>query len=336
MIVRRAAAITAIVTAAWAPQAHAALDPNPVVDNSTRAGAYQAYHGIHEKAVAVAAGWTGAVSTCAAGTISADAHAAALTTVNYYRSMLGLSPARLDTGYDKQAQAAALMMQAAQKLDHNPDSSWKCYTADGKAGAGSSNLALGWGTPGAAVAGYMDDSDVDSLGHRRWVMNPTTTVMGIGHAVNANALKVFGTLGAASGTAPEHISWPDKDYVPAQLVPDGTTWSYSTGDPTVDLRAASVTVTKDGVNLPVTTNHLQQGFGPDTISFTPRTGYTGGSDQTFVVTVSGRTRAGSPLPSYTYRTTLFDATLATNPKLTPRPARRTLIRPALRSQAVVR
>src|SRR5680860_104721 len=62
---------------------------------------------------AVDAGWTGSVSGCSAGTESAGSLAATLNTVNVLRSFAGVDPVELDSGMNRDALAAALMVRAS-------------------------------------------------------------------------------------------------------------------------------------------------------------------------------------------------------------------------------
>lgn len=155
----------------------------PTVNNSTRAGALAAYRSYNQAAAAIPSGWTGRVTGCVAGAPSADARAAILTTINYYRSMVHLAPARLDATWNAKAQQSALMMEANNSLSHNPPSTWKCYSAAGADAARSGNLYLSSGTSNGAraVNAYIDDSGNEAtMGHRRWLLHPAVTVLGAG------------------------------------------------------------------------------------------------------------------------------------------------------------
>lgn len=90
--------------------------------------------------------------------------------------MAGIPPLLgLDDTYSAKAQAATLMMSVNRKLSHSPDSSWTCYTANGREGAGSSNLYLGVFGP-SAISGYIRDPGSGNyfVGHRRWILYPQT------------------------------------------------------------------------------------------------------------------------------------------------------------------
>ena len=85
--------------------------------------------------------WTGNRATCDAGTTASGFQDAVLLRLNYFRAMAGV-PATVTFGgtYNGKDQKAALMMSANVQLNHNPPTTWTCYTADGAEAAGNSNL----------------------------------------------------------------------------------------------------------------------------------------------------------------------------------------------------
>lgn len=310
-------AAAALTLAAHPGSAHAATNPRPVVDNSTRAGALAAYRTHHEAAKAVATGWNGNAATCAQGTPTADAQTATLTTINYYRSMVGLAPVSFNTTWNASAQRAALMMLANGAVSHAPPSTWRCWTAAGAAAAKSGNIVNATATGAAAIDSYVDDYGNDAtVAHRRWLFDPRLTTMGNGQTSSTNVLKLWdGALPAANpaGT-PAVVAWPDSGYVPKTLVRPGMRWSLTVMDPAVDVSAATVKVTSKGAAIPVTVARLTAGYGRPTVGFTPTTGYTGGSDRPYTVTVAGLKKAGVALPARTWTTTLFDPAYALSPQ----------------------
>lgn len=155
----------------------------------------------------------GDVSTCDAGDVTRDGHNDAMRRVNLYRWLVGLDPSGTDAVNQAKAQQAALMMDANSALSHSPPMSWKCYTQDGAMAAGSSNLALGTRTPASTVDLYVEDRNVASLGHRRWVMSPTLDKVGFGHSGRGGAMWVFGR--GSGMTSPEYVSYPSAGPFPA-------------------------------------------------------------------------------------------------------------------------
>ena len=119
----------------------------------------------------VDAGWTGSVDGCNVGEESQASLTATLDTVNTLRSFAGVGAVTFDPTLNHRALSAALMMKAAGELSHTPGPDWPCYSFEGDAGAGQSNLFLG-ASGATAMVGYVDDSGIESLGHRRWLLDP--------------------------------------------------------------------------------------------------------------------------------------------------------------------
>ena len=218
---------------------------------ATRDAAVDAYRSVLADEQ-VGAGWTGSVDGCVIGEESQASLDATLRTINTLRSFAGLDPVTLDATANHRALAAALMMKAAGDLSHTPPPSWPCYSDEGAAGAARSNLALGTSGAGSMLA-YLEDAGVeDTLGHRRWVIDPGAQTFGTGSTGTTNALQVF-DLPSRTVPAGARVSWPPAGFVPWPWVFD--TWSaalggtsdqddYSTGN-------AQVKVSLDGDPLDV-------------------------------------------------------------------------------------
>ena len=252
----------------------------------------------------VDAGWTGSVSGCVVGEESQASLAATLRTVNTLRSFAGVGPVTFDPALNQRALAAALMMKAANDLSHTPGPDWPCYSQEGAEAAGTSNLFLG-SSGAAAMVGYVDDSGVESLGHRRWVIDPAAVQFGSGSTGTTNALNVFGSSAATPVAPGTTVAWPPAGWVPWPWV--FKTWSLALGG-SLDERAfntgnAQVEVTLDGESLPVSNlQTLDDGYGTGrTLSWEvaiPASATAGNHE--LKVTLKGVTRSGAPFPiSYT-------------------------------------
>lgn len=243
-------------------------------------------------------GWTGNASTCAAGTESAQSLQATLDSVNLLRAAAGLAPVSFDPQLNASALAGALMMRAADELSHHPDPSWPCYSAAGAEAAGHGNLYLGRKGAGAML-GYVLDDGVESLGHRRWVLDPTATVMGSGSTDRTNVLWVISD-GPEREIPPDAVvAWPPPGWVTAVWVPH--VWSVAVGDsqsawgdageqPRV-IGTPTVQMTMDGQPLPATpASLLAKGYGTGhTLAWVPQIpdNIADSGDHVFAVTVTG-------------------------------------------------
>ncbi|MGV1004959.1 MAG: CAP domain-containing protein [Candidatus Nanopelagicales bacterium] len=283
------------------------------------AAAAQAAAAAMAQAVAVPAGWTGSVAGCVLGSESAESLAATLRGVNLLRSAAGIGPVTFDPLRNQLALAAALIMRAQASLSHAPTSNWACFTPAGADAAGRSNLYLGL-SGATAMLGYVLDDGVDSLGHRRWLLDPGATVFGSGSTGTSNALWVT-PLGAraavASGT---QVAWPPAGYVPVSWLPK--TWSLAIGGDGDVVTASNpvVTMTIGGRSVPVSTPRvLPDGYGCGvTISWQPAASVAElATGSKIEVTISGIQVNGVTVP-ITYAVNAVPATVA-SPSPTPTP-----------------
>ncbi|MCG6860453.1 MAG: CAP domain-containing protein [Chromatiaceae bacterium] len=275
--------------------------------------------------------WTGAVATCTPGTRSQAFKVAVLTRVQYFRAMAGVpSDTTFNATYLSKAQEAALMMSANDDLDHSPPPTWDCYTADGAQAAGSSNLSYGnygWN----AVYSQMRDngSGNGAAGHRRWILYPQTQEMGTGDIpsgggyASTNALWVFdgNYLGTRPTVRDTYVAWPPPGYVPYDVV--FPRWSFSY--PGANFSGATVSMTKDGIPVPIVTETVVNGYGEPTIVWVPD-GLNANSystswpqpagDTTYTVTL-GNISAGGGTIQETYDVTVFDPSVPGADEVSP-------------------
>ncbi len=277
-----------------------------VLDTSDRADVTAFYDNVLLSALAVQPGWTGSVAGCNPGATSQAYTNATLSAVNFFRAMTGL-PADITLNPVKNAgaQAAALMMTANNSLSHTPPPTWTCYTTTGADAAGRSNLALGAG--GArAIRLYIQDSGTNNgpVGHRRWILYPRIVEMGTGSTANSNALWVTGSAGTRPAS-PEFVAWPSRGYVPYDLV--FRRWSFSPNTAaTVNFTSTTVTMTQDGVPLPLQILPEVKGYGDATLVWEAQPTLAAGMpDRTITVRLDNVIVGGVPR-TYEYTVIAFD------------------------------
>ena len=166
--------------------------------------------------------WTGSVRGCDPGSTSELNREATLSRVNWYRAMAGVSPeVVLDKKFNSLAQAAALTMYASGRLDHEPDSSFSCYSNEAFQGASRSNLSLGDNGPDS-IDGYIEDEGANngSVGHRRWILLPELAVIGTGDTKNTNALLVVSDFQLKEVKIRDRgiVAWPPRGFVPRSKI----------------------------------------------------------------------------------------------------------------------
>lgn len=178
----------------------------------------------------------------------------ALKTMNQIRYIAGLQDnVTLNDGYVKQAQAAALVNYANRSLSHYPEKpagmNDEMYSV-GKRGASSCNIAYAsWkrSLNATIVQSWMEDGDssnIDRVGHRRWILNPSMGQTGFG--------AVYGPGGTYSAlycfNEGNRSAWETQVAWPAQNMPTGYfdtrfPWSISMGR-SVDKNSVHVTLTR--------------------------------------------------------------------------------------------
>ncbi len=153
----------------------------------------------------------------------------------------------LDDEYNKMAQAACLVMAASGDFSHTPkkpsDMDDELYQL-GYQGASSSNI--GWGHTSMThdiVHGWLADSgdnNLDTVGHRRWILYPRMGKIGFGYVNRYSAMYSFDDSGTGSQYG---VVWPAQN-MPLEYFKANYPWSYSAGY-TLDEAAVTVSVERE-------------------------------------------------------------------------------------------
>ena len=280
--------------------------PDIPVDNSARSAAklfYQDYY-LTSRSNGQETAWAGNTSSCNAGGVDQEIRDKIFMRLAYYRLASGLNNT-VSENSDKsdKAQQAALMMKANSQLEHNPPNSWKCYTEDGKDGAGNSLLTMSKNAE--AIDSYIRDQGANNgpVGHRRWLLWPRLQEIGIGNTDSSNAIWVLGNAGTVPSDAPEFVAWPPEGYIPAQLA--FPRWSFSIKD--ADFSTSTISMKDDnGTTVPLTIETLSNQFGDRTIVWVPEGIQKNATeDKAYTVTIKDVDISGE-LKEYEYIVILFD------------------------------
>ena len=287
---------------------------------SSRSSVASAYRSILAPLLTVPTGWTGTTSSCTVGTESAASQLATLKAVNFIRALNQLDGVRFSSTWNSNALRNSLMMQARNQITHHPSKSGACWSQIAATTASQSDLALGWGYPTSvnpvtgprAIVDYMEDPGSSNFvaGHRRWIINPLTTLMGTGSTTLANTLTVMDANGPVTSpynAQPTWMEWPSAGYFPRQLEPGGL-WSLSASSQDVDFSTATVRVVAASTHkaLRVSTYPVFDGYGPNTLTWQVSGVVlpTGSGTSSYTVTVSGI--KGASVSSYSYSVVMFD------------------------------
>ncbi|MEN3110077.1 CAP domain-containing protein [Uliginosibacterium paludis] len=204
------------------------------------------------------------VSNCVAGQVSTADKNAVLARINEIRSRHGLPAVTYDSSDDAAAAAAALYMVANGELTHTPDSSGSCYTSEAARLAGKSNLYMAGGSntrnmaSADSVTAYLVDSNVSTLGHRRWVLYPFLASTSFGRVDSddgksmASALRTIGGAASSVSMTNDFVAYPYGSYPSSDF---STSWylsfsaiasktsAYANGNSQVSFSGATITVT---------------------------------------------------------------------------------------------
>lgn len=259
----------------------------PLLNDRSEVGTCQRWNADHENMDEGT--WSGSVTNCEAGDISADGRANALRLYNLYRWLADLPPVETSEERNRLAQACSLLMEANNKLSHEPAMDWKCWTQDGADGAGSSNITTGASV--ASVSGYMLDPGNDTtLGHRRWILSNSLGPIGIGST--GGGASCMQNLGGEGDAGKAYMTWPPAGVFPLQaysgsfgVTLNETGWSIQSD--AIELDNAVVTVTSEGAALPTTVTQLLGGYGSRyALRFNPD-GWEPEAGKTYSVNITG-------------------------------------------------
>ncbi len=223
--------------------------PN-AIDTSSRSSVRGAYRRLWVRGDQSRPRWIGgSVDECRPGRLADGSTQRQLDALNFARRMAGLQTVTLDTKVVPGAQAAALIMTANHAVSHDPPPRWRCWTRQGHDAAAESNLYEG--TPRQSnsdkIEAYLDDwgGGNQRVGHRRWLLHPYLSSVGIAGTDRANVTHLFGAPFDETAANPPWVSWPTAGWFPSRLDPRGR-WSLGSGADDTDFSRARVTVTYQG------------------------------------------------------------------------------------------
>ncbi|MER1998599.1 MAG: hypothetical protein ABS882_02400, partial [Lysinibacillus sp.] len=163
----------------------------------------------------------------------AEQDALNVTKMIRYTSSLS-TDVRLNAQFSKRAQAASFINALNKGLSHYPKRPNNVTDEQydlGYLGASKSNLGLGYSSIVKSILeGYMRDEDasnIDRVGHRRWILSPYLPEVGFGFAERATAMYVIGENYPRPVPHYDTIKWPVENVMPLEFFHDNDPWSIS-------------------------------------------------------------------------------------------------------------
>ena len=153
------------------------------------------------------------IKNCSEGVLKDSEKQKVLEELNFIRSLHGLKPVSYNYKDDIYTAKAALIIVANEELNHHPDPSYKCWTKEGEYGCSHSNISMRWGWESNIpksedfVISQFIDNNVESLGHRRWILFPFLKNISYGR------VDVPGFTGAAIKVINDDTTTANVDYV---------------------------------------------------------------------------------------------------------------------------
>jgi hypothetical protein len=174
-----------------------------------------------------------------------------LNMTKFVRYLAGLSEnVYLDDTLTRQAQHGAVLLRALNQLTHTPskpDGMDEAFYEKGKASCASSNLYQAYTgfNLDRAVKGFCDDSDssnIDRVGHRRWILHPSLQKLGFGKSGGYIAMQVFDTSNKTDKVDMEYVPWPGGNF-PNSFFDSYQAWSVSLNPKIFDIGKCKPEVT---------------------------------------------------------------------------------------------
>ena len=164
---------------------------------------------------------------CDWGWLSEEYHLEAIREATRYRWMVGL-PALTTTAREITQACATTLAAEDTGLTHDITDDFACYTSEAAGGAGSSNIAGGAVSAADTVRRYIHDWNTPSLGHRRWLFNPSMGATGFGIRDGYSCQYAFDSSGSADV---EYTAYPSAGPFPIDALHGK--WSFASDDLTL-------------------------------------------------------------------------------------------------------
>jgi hypothetical protein len=193
--------------------------------------------------------WNGNTKLCQCGSLDKGIYLKAENRINFFRTVVGLPTVKINLSYNKEAQAAALLIKANNQLTHYPSKEMKCFNQSASNGCLKSCLAFtdfNNFPKTAFITAFIDDLGADNyfVGHRKWLLY--TKLVDFGYGATNSSEAVLTSTPSLSDSIPsiDYIAYPWKGFVPVNLI--FPKWSFSIPEnKVVDFSSTTITMTND-------------------------------------------------------------------------------------------
>ena len=190
----------------------------------------------------------------ATGTLESGFVRDGLNTLNFARYLAGLpDDVTLSAARNREAQHGAVLLGATRVLTHfptKPSDMTQSFFDAGYDSARSSNIGFGHSTlatfQGRCLNDNSSEGNLRAVGHRRWLLNPTMRVTGMGYADGWVTTYAFDRSRPAGDVSYSAITWPSAGAFPVEMFCNQTPWSITLNPEVFDIDQGS---TKHTVTL---------------------------------------------------------------------------------------
>lgn len=187
------------------------------------------------------------VAPYAPGELTNGYRADGVNMINFGRYLAGLPyDVTLNGTRNTNGQYGAVLLRAIGYLDHTPDKPADMdatFYSIGYSATSSSNIGGGYTTSHAFQKGCLDDASASNLatvGHRRWLLNPRMLYSGIGYADGYHTTYAFDQSRAIGDVGYDVITWPSAGVFPVEFASRLTPWSITLNPERYDWDATAV------------------------------------------------------------------------------------------------
>lgn len=202
------------------------------------------------------------IDSCDGGILDPEFVLDGVRRVTLYRWLAGLPAVTTKVDYGPLTQSCASAL-AAEGIGVRPEitSDFQCYSPQAAEGALSSNITRGPTSPAEAVDDFMIDEGVESLGHRRWILNPEMGATAFGQRGTYSCMYAVDTNGSSN---PLWVAFPFGTFPRQALLGP---WTFATDKFSITNAAVAITDSSGGAVATENVRVVPGTFGLPTLAW---------------------------------------------------------------------